>query len=275
MMMNEGCDSTYSGQPEQNPVHPPLPPDNYPNWHYDGYTVHYNPDLPPISNLLIREADAWRAVLGLHGATVNATHRVARTPDNHAEAHLKFEEEGDTSNESREASYCSALTGLASQCDNLISEVLKLRSYRKSRRAMELGCFGEFARAHVDEILAVGTTLSTNGALNVSSATAELRAAIQNQRNQVTQLRLFLEAIKSTQALPLPKNGRLVIGVSVNDEKPVTEDLDKFMSTVFQDSRELNESTISNAIASLFGECKKKQTLPRQFVRRGCSVEVS
>lgn len=275
MMMNESCNSKYSGQADQNPVHPPLPPENYPNWHYNGYTVHYNPDLPPISNLLIREADAWRAVLGLHGATVNATHRVARTPDNQAEAHLKFEEECDMGNESREASYCSALTSLASQCDNLIAEVLKLRSYRKSRRAMELGCFNEFARAHVDEILAVGTTLSTNSALNVSSATAELRAAIQNQRNQVTQLRLFLEAIKSTQALPLPKNGRLVIGVSVNDDTPVTEDLDKFMSTVFNESRELNESTISNAIASLFGECKKKQTLPRQFVRRACTAAVS
>lgn len=275
MMMNETCDSKYSGQAEQSPIHPPLPPENYPNWHYNGYTVHYNPDLPPISNLLIREADAWRAVLGLHGATVNAAHSVARTPDNQAEAHLNFDEERDMSNESREASYCSALTGLASQCDNLIAEVLKLRSYRKSRRAMELGCFNEFARAHVDEILAVGTTLSTNSALNVSSATAELRAAIQNQRNQVTQLRLFLEAIKTTQALPLPKNGRLVIGVSVNNDTPVTEDLDKFMCTVFNESRELNESTISNAIASFFGECKKKQTLPRQFVRRACTEAAS
>ena len=35
----------------------PYPPQQ--TWHHDGFVLHHNPDIPPISNMLIREAEAW------------------------------------------------------------------------------------------------------------------------------------------------------------------------------------------------------------------------
>ena len=230
--------------------------------------MHHNNDLPPISNLLLREADAWRAVLVLHSATVNTAHQLAHVPDNQPDSSLRFEDERKMNSDCREASYCSALTGLASQCDNLIAEVLKLRTFRKSRRTMEVLCLKEIVRSHSDEILAVGQTLSSNGSLNVASATAELRVAIQNQRSQVSQLRLLLEAVKSVETLPLPKDGRIVIGVSIGESEPVTHDLDSVMSSVFNEARELNDSSLSTALSSLFGGGGHSARQSRQFARR-------
>lgn len=272
----------YSGRTSASHTgqHPPLPPDPPPptqqqqavyqehpaaccgvsshsfqyqqqSWQHDGYMVHHNPDLPPISNLLIREADAWRAVLALHAASVNTSYQLARMPDNQQGAPLQYEEEREMNSESREATYCSALTGLASQCDSLIAEIFKLRTLRKARRAMEVQCVKEIVRSHSDEILAIGQTLASNGALNVASSTAELRVAIQNQRNQVSQLRMLLEAVRSANTLPLPKGGKLVIGLVVDDGVPTTFDLDNVMSSVYQEARELNETSLSMALSNL------------------------
>lgn len=221
------------------------------SWQHDGYVVHHNPDLPPISNLLLREADAWRAVLSLHAATVSTSYQLARMPDNQQDSPLHYEEEREMNSESREATYCSALTGLASQCDSLIAEIFKLRTLRKARRAVEVQCVKEIVRSHSDEILAIGQTLATNGALNVSSSTAEIRVAIQNQRNQVSQLRMLLEAVRSADSLPLPGGSKLVVGVVVDDGVPTTYDLDSVMSTVYQEARELNETSLSMALSKL------------------------
>ena len=221
------------------------------SWQHDGYVVHHNPDLPPISNLLIREADAWRAVLSLHAATVNTSYQLARMPDNQQDELLQYEEEREMNSESREASYCSALTGLASQCDCLISEIFKLRTLRKARRAMEVQCVKEIVRSHSDEILAIGQGLASNGALNVASSTAELRVAIQNQRNQVSQLRMLLEAVRSAKTLPLPREGKLVVGVVVGDGIATTYDLDSVMCSVYEEARELNETSLSVALSKL------------------------
>lgn len=221
------------------------------SWQHDGYLVHHNPDLPPISNLLIREADAWRAVLSLHAASVNTSYQLARMPDNQQDAPLQYEEEREMNSESREATYCSALTGLASQCDSLIAEIFKLRTLRKARRAMEVQCVKEIVRSHSDEILAIGQTLASNGALNVASATAELRVAIQNQRNQVSQLRMLLEAVRSANTLPLPKGGKLMVGVVVDEGVPNMFNLDIVMSSVYQEARELNETSLSMALSKL------------------------
>lgn len=213
--------------------------------------VHHSPDFPPISNLLIREADAWRAVLSLHAASVSTSYQLARMPDNQQDAPLQYEEEREMNSESREATYCSALTSLASQCDSLIAEIFKLRTLRKARRAVEVQCVKEIVRSHSDEILAIGQTLAANGALNVASSTAELRVAIQNQRNQVSQLRMLLEAVRSASTLPLPKGGKLVVGVVVDDGAPTMFDLDSVMSSVYQEARELNETSLSMALFKL------------------------
>ena len=259
--------------PQLPTAQPPLPPGTaggQSSWFHDGYAVHHNPDIPPISNLLLREADAWRAVLGLNATTIHSAQQLANEPHS---SQLLFEDENALNSESREAAYCAALTSLASQCDTLIAEVLKLRTLRKARRCVEVRCVREIVRSHADEILAVGQTLASNGALNVASVTAEIRAAAQKQRNQVQQLRMLLEAVCGAAKLPLPKNGKLVIGVAADGEGVAeTHDLDTVMASVFNDARELNEASLTTALARLFVQGAHRPGegagASRQFARR-------
>lgn len=195
-------------------------------------------------------------MLSLHASTVNSAFQMAQTPENQCDGTLQFEDEREMNSASREATYCSALTGLASQCDNLISEIFKLRTLRKARRSMEVQCVKEVVRSHADEILAMGQTLASNGSLNVSSTTAELRVVIQSQRNQVSQLRMLLEAMRSAKTLPLPKGGTLVIGVAMDNAVSVGyTTLDSVMASVYNESRELNENSLSIALGKLFTSC--------------------
>ena len=98
------------------------------SWSNEGFVMHHNPDIPPISSMLMREADAWRALLSLHSATVSMASQVASAPENGTQSTIYYDEKA-LNSESREAAYCAALTNLASQCDSLINEVLKPVSY--------------------------------------------------------------------------------------------------------------------------------------------------
>lgn len=243
------------------------------HWQQDGFVTHHNPDIPPISSLLLREADAWRAVLSLHSATVASANQISRSPDNVGDAHIHSESDKKLNSMSREAAYCSALSSLASQCDALFSEVLKLRTLRKARHAVEVEAAAEVVRSHSDEVLAIGQTLASNGALNVSSATAELRVAIQGQRNQVSQMRVLLECLKTAAGLPLPAGAKLVVGVRQEGEDPKFRDLDELFTHAYTTSREVNETSLSDALSAMFlnsstddAEAVRKES--RQFARR-------
>jgi hypothetical protein len=243
------------------------------HWQQDGFVTHHNPDIPPISSLLLREADAWRAVLSLHSATVASANQIARSPDNVGDAHIHSESDKKLNSMSREAAYCSALSSLASQCDALFNEVLKLRTLRKARHAVEVEAAAEVVRSHSDEVLAIGQTLASNGALNVSSATAELRGAIQGQRNQVSQMRVLLECLKTASGLPLPAGGKLVVGVRQEGEDPKFRELDELFAHVYKTSRDMNETSLSDALAAMFLNSPTEETdatrrESRQFARR-------
>lgn len=230
--------------------------------------VQHHADVPPICNMLVREAEAWRAVLGLHTAAISAAQQIARCPDNSSSALIEYDQ-AKLNSESREAAYCSALSALASQCDTLYSEVVKLRALRKARYSVEIECVKEITRAHSDEILALGQSLASEGSLNVASTTAELRSAIQGQRNQVSQLRMFLESIKEASALPLPKGGKLVVGVlSESGEHDLTT-LDDILKMVYEASRDVTDESLASVLSTLFigspHSCNKEV---RQFARR-------
>lgn len=249
-------------------------PYTQPTWQSEAFLPTQQVDIPPISSLLLREADAWRAVLSLHASVVTSAQTVARSPDNVGEASI---EDKQHNTNSREAAYCSALSSLASQCDALFNEILKIRSFRKARRAVEVECVSELMRAHCDEVLAIGQTLATNGALSVSSATAELRAAIQAQRNQVSQLRVFLETIRSSSGLTLPPGAKLVVGVRVGDEDKDTRDLDDVLKEIYSTSRELTDTTLSETLSRLFLKTPVNESLMsanRQFARRAVDREI-
>lgn len=219
--------------------------------------------MPPISSMLMREAEAWRALLSLHSSTVSMATQTANASDNSAEPTIYYDEK-EMNSESRQAAYCAALTGLASQCDNLFNEVLKLRTFRKARREIESKVVREIVRSHSDEVMAIGQALATNSALSISSATAELRIAIQSQRNQIQQLRILMEALSSAEHLPLPRSGKLMLAVRQPSDSEEGEKLhgihgiDDLFARVYQNSRELNETSISKALSEMLSGSRSK-----------------
>lgn len=215
----------------------------------------------------MREAEAWRALLSLHASTVGSAQQIVRSPEDTSS--IAYDEKKGTS-ESREAAYCAALTGLASQCDGMVNEILNLRAFRKARRAVEVQCVSDIVRSHSDEVLAVGKTLAANSSLNVASATTELRVAIQTQRNQVSQLRALLDAIRSADTLPLPKGSKLVVGLlKDSEETPEFRDTDEIMKNIYTNDRELNETSLADALSRLFVDPRpESESKTRQFARR-------
>jgi hypothetical protein len=194
----------------------------------------------------LKEADAWRALLGLHTSTVAATQQLARGADT-ATGEAALYDEKVLDSEAREAAYCAALTGLANQCDALLQEAM---------RTVEVQCINDIVRSHSNEVLAVGQSLASNGALNVSSTTAELRMAIQNQRSQIAQLRMLASAVKGAKELPLPRGTKLVIGVrqsGAGSEAPPLRAfaLDDLLESVYSTAREVNETSIAEALARM------------------------
>lgn len=221
-------------------------------WQQECMALRHSPDMPPICSMLICEADAWRAVLSLHSVTVASTHQIARSPDNVDGGTLHRDDGNMLNSQSREAAYCSALTSLASQCDALFNEVLKLRTLRKARQAVALEAFSEIVQSHSDEVLAIGKTLASNGSINLGSATADLRGAIQVQRNQVSQLREFLNCIRIASKLPLPSDSKLVVGVQRTGEEPSLRELDELFKHIYETSRDVNETSLTEALSRLF-----------------------
>lgn len=232
-------------------------------WPREAYAFHQQPELPHISQLLLREADAWRALLSLHAATVASAQQIAQSSES-SDAALEKE----ASSEAREATYCSALTSLASQADALIAEALKLRTLRKARKQIEIKCFSDILRSHADEVVAVGQSLASTGSMNVAAATTELRVAIQHQRSQVSQLRSLLDAVATASSLPLDKGGSIVVGVA-DEAGERTLKVDEVMQSIYSEGRELNETSLASALSRLFlSETASPDVEPRQFSRR-------
>jgi len=218
-------------------------------------------EIPPISSLLLREADAWRALLGLHASLVTTTQQVSRATLEFA-SNDNLVDEKRLNNAARETAYCSALTSLASQCDALFNEVMRLRTFRKARKTVEVETLSEIMSSHCEEVLAIGQTLATNGAINVATSTAELRAAIQAQRNQVSQLRAFLETLKTASTMKLPADAKLVLGVRGKDGVSGLRELDEIFKEVYSSSRELSETTLVDTMARLLTPSNATECTP-------------
>lgn len=242
------------GAPSAPPL-PPLPPP--PLGHPNGYSAS---QIPPISALLLQEAEAWRALLSLHTLASTSAREAARDD-------ATLQAEMDT--EQREAAYIQALAGLLQNCDALATETLKLRSFRRARRSIETRCIAEVVRTHVAETLALGQALATNAGLNLSAVTAEVRAAAIEQRNQVSQLRALLEALGAASSLPLAAGSTLVIGVRTDAAPPVFQSLDDFMKSVFQHDRAVNDTSIADALGRmLVSESEPAPAAAVRFARR-------
>lgn len=213
-------------------------------------------DVPPISNLLMRESEAWRAALNLHNSVLHSAKHAAAAP------------ELDEGSEHRDQAYCSALSSLAVQCDALHLEALKIRSLRKARRSLECDVVKELVRAHNNEILAIGQTLASQSAVALSAITAEIRAKIQSEKNHLTQLRSVLDAIGDAQHVKLDGKS-LVIGVQHEDGDVTSESLQAFLQALYSDFRELTEKSVSYTLARRLLRTPVEREQPRvQFARR-------
>lgn len=184
---------------------------------FDGHSNgHMMPPLPPetpaISQMLAKEGTAWAALLSLHSGVISAARSAAAQSEENAL--LGFDEPADNS-DAREAAYIASLTRLASACDDLFSEAIKLRGLRRAQRHFKLREIEAVTRRHRDETLAVGCDLARKSALSLSEAAAELRQMVSRQRAEVDQLKDLLHAL--SHGVRLPEDCEIVVGLRARD----------------------------------------------------------
>ena len=169
--------------------------------------------MPPISEMLIREAEAWRALLGLHGMTMESTRQAQESVE---ESTVQLERAQDESDQ-REAMYNQSVSHLLTQYDALTTELIKIRGLRKARRGVEVVAQREVLRAHSDETLALGSMIATHSGQSVAGLTSDLRKCSQQLRTQLEQSRALLQALQEVRDSKVPANTAIVIGIRSSD----------------------------------------------------------
>lgn len=200
-------------------------------------------NVPAISQLLLQEADAWRALLGLQAGVVRTARQMASAISAESDVMLEGAREAI---EQRESGYFAALSQLAANCDALSSEALRLRSLRKARATTDTQAVQLLMQAHSDETLATGTSLSSTSATSVRAVTAELRQATQSSRQQIAQVRALMQAVQDRPDL------RGAIGVTFADKSVISNfTTDAVFASVYSQSNELTDETLEAAMLRL------------------------
>lgn len=179
-------------------------------------------DMPVISQMLMREADAWRALMSLHGSVLNLARSLSQiTAQEAASPLVEFDEKREASDQ-RQAAYLASVSQLTSQCDLLVAEAIKIRGLRKAKHQAETHALREVMRLHSDEALAMGDTIARNSALNFAAVTSELRQAAQATRAQIQQARALLAVATDLRAKgAAPDASEIVMGLRRNDGEVV------------------------------------------------------
>ena len=228
-------------------MQPPLPPQMgyYPPGphHHHPAGVPYEAGMPPVAALLMREADAWRGLLGLHAGVLSTARQLAAATSE-TETGTTLEATRDAI-EAREAGYYASLTQLAAQCDQLAAEALRLRGLRKARQGADVQALQVLMQSHSSETLAVGGTLAANSGVAVQAVTAELRQATASTRQQLAQVRAVLQLVQDKPAL----RGELTLGYR---DWMVTPD--EVFEEVYRESEQLTDEALVRALNTLV-EC--------------------
>ena len=236
---------------------PPLPPEPPPD--HSGF---YQADdfswsaVPPIAALLVREAEAWRALLNLHAGVVGAARQMAE-----AAAESEQTIENREAIELRQTTYFAALSQLAANCDKLSVEALKLRALRRARSETDVKALELVLQAHSVETLAVGATLATNCSTNVAAATAEVRAASIATRQQIAKVRALLQTIEDAPTL----RARLLLSVEpyeTNGGSRQTFTLEEVFAAVYAASAELTDESLMRAVERLCVDATRDEEPP-------------
>lgn len=225
-------------------------------------------DMPPISQMLMREADAWRALLGLHGSVLNLSRGIASASIQYSSnMEQRFDEQCEVSQQ-REASYVASIAQLVSQCDTMVAEAIKIRGLRKAMRQAETESLKEILRTHSDEALATGDALARNSAMSFSAAVSEMRQAAQSIRTQIQQARGLLQAASELKSLgSVDSNTTIVMGYLDNEGAvQAIRPISKILEQVYQRGQLTNE----NLRASIWeGDVSTAEpAAPRTFSRR-------
>ncbi len=237
-------------------VHPPLPPQmGYYHHPHHPAGVPYEAGMPPVAALLMREADAWRGLLGLHTGVLSTARQLAAATSE-TETGTTLEATRDAI-EAREAGYYAALTQLAAQSDQLAAEALRLRGLRKARQGADVQALQVLMQAHSSETLAVGATLATNSGLSVQTVTAELRQAVHSTRQQLAQVRAILQLVQDKPAL----RSELTLGY-----RDWTFTPDEVFEEVYRESEQLTDEALVRALNALIdgGQAEREGPSPSQ-----------
>ena len=196
--------------------------------------------IPEVSQMLVREAEAWRALLSLHQGVVGTARLLAAMVPPEPRPVLETSRE---SLEQREAQYHSALSNLVSQCDQLTAECLRLRSLRKARRATDVQALEILMQSHTIETLALGASLGTASSINVQTATSEIRLAAQTTRHEITQLRALMQVVHESPRLHAKI--RLAVGAHTNMRDISIAD---FFVELYKHSQQLTDAAVEDTI---------------------------
>ena len=204
--------------------------------------------MPPVSALLLREAEAWRALLALHQDVVGTARKLASVL---GKSDAVFESAREAV-EVREATYYASLTQLASQCDALTEAALRLRGLRKARRGLaDLQALEVLMQAHTSETLAVGSTIASNSSISAQAVAVELRQAAQATRQQIAQVRAVLQLVQERPGL----QGQLSIGYRPpSADHTQTFALEDVFATVYRRSPELTVDSLALALEEMMSK---------------------
>lgn len=234
----------------QQQQQPPLPPGPPPGGQFDPLS------LPPITQMLFREGEAWRALLALHGGVLSRVHQIS---DPNAVA---AEEAAANASENRELQYCANLTHMASMCDALHTEAIKLRGLRKARASLDVQMLQAVVDTHVSETLALGASVASTVSMSLQSATVDVRNAIQETRLQLAQTRALLEQLKDAPDL----RRRIKISVQTDhvgaEQTAVEVSPDDIFTAVYRRGPELTEESLEKAIGDLLLEAPATDSTP-------------
>lgn len=218
---------------------PPLPP---PTGCYGAYGG-YESSMPQVSALLMREAEAWRALLSLHTGVLGAARQLT-TPmcEGGGETRSPMLETMREAIEAREAHYYSGLTQLAARCDQMATEALRLRALRKTRQGVDVNALEGLLHAHATETLAIGGALAANAAVAVAGVTSELRQATQATRQHLAQVRTLMQLVQDQPGL----KGRVQLAYN---ESVVA--VGRVFDVIHEQSEELTDESLVQALDAL------------------------
>ena len=215
-------------------------------------------DAPHVSTLLSCEAAAWAALMQIHGLTLTSVRSL--------QADLN---EMEDITEQRTGNYCQALSSLAGQCDSLSNEIIKIRSLRKARQQLQLSPeISSILARHSNEALAVGERVARDAHGALAGATAELRSSTMALKNQISQCRTLLEAVRVAEGMTIPSDSRLLIGLQQPNEPVRMLPVSDVVRNAYREGV-ITEESLMAALSGIEAPSTPPEANVRTFNRRG------